>query len=257
MGGIIQVLLNGDANLAERIESAIIGYGYGPLWFLPAMFFASILFVFFQKKKYQLLGTILTMLLGCFCSASLSFMPPVSRYMRIVLQCIGRASIGASFMFVGYYLHAVLEKVPPKAEKWMAVVGGVIFLTVFQFSKADLHFSIIGNPIIYYSAGITGSFIVIYFAKSMGEKSKILQYFGRNSLIIMATHTLFPWEISWLLVGITKLYRINNSVVISICVIVFTMLIEFFLIEAINKNRFMHFLISYKPQKEKPDNNQK
>jgi hypothetical protein len=114
----------------------------------------------------------------------------------------------------------------------------------------DLHYSVIGNPLIYWVNSIIGSLMIIIISKSFLNKFRFLSFIGKNSLIIMATHLPLP------VIGIcTKLIGylpIENAYIIFSAKFVLVMAIEMVIVVVINN--YMRFLIdidSFKKLKRK------
>lgn len=72
----------------------------------------------------------------------------------------------------------------------MIGMGG-ISLFAFRFNAVDLVRCMIGNPFLYYFLALSGSLFLILVCNNTRIQDCIpLNFFGKNSLTIMAIHTL-------------------------------------------------------------------
>ena len=198
------ILHKGNKTMLDFIY-AIIGtftcYGISTLWFLPALFLGEIGFLYIRKRYNHvitiLLGIILAFIIGIthpIFDASYSLYATmynvVFGYILIWLYRGGSAYI---FITMGYYVKKyIVEKERIQVKE---VALGFIFLltgAAFAFTngRVDLHSVIFKNNIYFYISAFAGTMGVILISKNI-KNLKPLQYAGKNSLIIMATHLDF------------------------------------------------------------------
>ena len=112
----------------------------------------------------------------------------------------------------------------------------------------DNHFLILNNVALYLLCAFLGSMAIILICKGIGS-IKFIEFFGKNSLIIMATHL----QCYILYIGVLFGVRVNQyvthakSYVYAFNVVVVTMIIEVLVIEIIN--RFFPFVVGKKSRK--------
>ena len=125
-----------------------------------------------------------------------------------------------------------------------------IFVSIFLFginlflapknSLVDLHYSKFNNFFLYYVCAYTGSISLILIMKYLVKTNRMLEFFGKNSLIVLVTH--LPLFIVW---GMKKLFKAvvtstGIRYVDDIIVCLAVMLVEIIVITVVNKyGRFM------------------
>ena len=198
----------------SMIEFATL-YGISVLWFMSALFFGELLFLWWRKKcsglrHGELLMWISIVIAGVILTVgSPLFLEKYPLYRSMPILWIGYyiivllRSIGVfSFLAVGYYSYRYyFVKADAGREKkkahvvWQELVAGVLcLLLVLAVSQTngvvDLHYLTFANPVFYYLGALAGSFGVILLCRQIG-RCRPLRYLGVNSLIIMATHLDF------------------------------------------------------------------
>jgi len=240
-------------------------WGSSVLWFLPALFWAESIFIFLRKvflrRKYAAAGTAA----ACLIMTLLSFLANnalkplegffLSERLLYALLCIMRtflrAVYGLPFICAGYFLFEVFrgfwegEKKIPFAGQ---LAGGIIlFLLGIPLSVANGYFDFrsldFGSmPVLAYLSAAISFTGILLFCKSC-RPFKPLIYFGKNSLIVMATHIDFYF----LYLGLNLANRINafipgwNRVFYFVNVIGVILILEAVCIAAIN--RFLPALV--------------
>lgn len=234
-------------------------YGISVMWFLTALFFGELLFLslkkLWNKTGYTHVLCILTgVLCGAFAFLGITWFNasyPLYKSMPVLwlgylLIVLFRSLAVCAFLTAGYYLHRQwLSKTEgkPGAELLLSVICMVAVLAVSKENKiVDLHFMILGNPILYYGGAILGTLAVVLFCRHV-RNGRILKYLGVNSLIIMATHLDFQVLITSIdfanfmnqFITRAKVYMLYFNVALMMT------LIELILIYVIN--RFFPFLL--------------
>lgn len=213
-----------EESLSVVIIKMITTYGYQALWFLPAMFFASIIAKQTGEGKYRwLLGSIY-MLTGCLLAVLIENVQMASVY-RHALIYIGRICIGVTFIYIGSFWHRIVVHLnQPKQWIVLAIAGGIsCFGSVVSNNLAVMR---IGNPIVYYTLSCAGSIFILLLCRStVLGRSNILGWLGKNSLIIMALHMGFPIEIAWMILGMCGITEMANATVCSVCAITIELMI--------------------------------
>lgn len=148
------------------------------------------------------------------------------------------------FLSFGFFVASLIKKSTP--QKWVLALLGLILLTInlllYKYNFVDLHYSIIGNPAIYYLNAICGSLAILIISFFLGKYAKIIPFFGKNSIVIFTTHLNFC--LTTLAFKITALvFTIDNNYVNIIIPYLILLIIETLLVLIINK--FFKFIINY------------
>lgn len=149
---------------------------------------------------------------------------------------VARVFIATGFVAFGYYSFNFIKniKISYKSVIILMVINAFISQLNVNIDLWSLQF---GNIGIYIICSILGSISTILFFKNLGE-NKLLYYWGRNSLIIMATH-----QVLMQMINIIFDYKIKGYLGSLILTIVI-MLLEYAIIELINNK--MAFLLGKK-----------
>ena len=84
-----------------------------------------------------------------------------------------------------------------KSRKWIIPCAGVITLIASYFNvRVDINNGIFGNPLLYMLGAAAGTYLVITLCQCKLPLKCIWDFLGRNSLIVMGTHTLLI-QILW------------------------------------------------------------
>ena len=168
--------------LRNNLLETIIFCGIGALWFLPILFIAETIFMFCKFNNKKIIYSVL-IFIGV-SVISLSIWALTRSFIALILI---RSMISLIFIIIGYSLCNVIKNLN---LKWyqiaiitilniaLAVINGYVDLWGIQFN----------NIILYFINSILGSLNIISISKKIN--SKLLSFWGRNTLIIMATHQL-------------------------------------------------------------------
>lgn len=189
----------------QNIYLTLIFYGMSVIWFLGALFTGEMAFLAVIKifrKKWTPLVLILWMVISCIANRALQYYRgiygnlPYTNYLAYFLQMIIRIGIIAFFVGVGFYLWMCRQKV--KIFSPAAGIFGIIclFITVLISrlnGGVDLHYMVFHNEFLYFCGTITGSIGVLGICYGLRNfikfpLLKVLDFYGKNSLIVMLTH---------------------------------------------------------------------
>ena len=229
-----------EESIGAVIIKMITAYGYQALWFLPVMFFASILAELTGEGKRRWLWGSIYMLTGYLLAALIENIQIASVY-RDVLRYIGRICIAVTFIYIGNFVYQIVVRLN-RRKQWiiLAVTGAIsCFGGIVSYNLAVLR---IGNPIVYYALSCAGSIFILLLCKitALG-RSNILGWLGKNSLIIMALHMGFPIEIAWILLGVSGITQMADATVCSMFAIAIELMILCASIYMIN--RYFPFVV--------------
>ncbi len=173
----------------------------GAIWFLPAMFWASILYGVLIDKKWCLLGVILLALIG-YWTVRYVYLPwsIQSAMLALVFVCAGRGL-------------RIKKQILERPKIWWPVAAFVLWAVCLYLDRG--RFYLVGNYsedlLVDISGGAAGSYLVLVSAQMFEKLPKIdasLKWFGRYSLIILCFHvvelTFVPWKEIWAMAGIER-----------------------------------------------------
>ena len=266
------------------VPGTVLLLGDGPLWFLPALFIAEVLF--------YVIHSIDTEAGGCggrrghpsaanagLCAWKREFHPAAGKGIRnrnwylhaavdaallavstwlsgrfyfavadpdvVSLWSIGnvlnRGIIGFLWMEAGWLLATIQERdgLQNRTRNALAVLAmiGSILLSGHN-TYVDLHYSLLGNPLLYYISGALAVYAVTQLSRQLpGKISDALAFWGRNSLIVFATHVNL-----WMLVWAERILQRMDGVLQWLLTVILVLLVEAVLVVLIN--RFAGWLIS-------------
>ena len=209
--GNLNIVHNIDLHtfIVDTIDSATF-YGMSVLWFLPALFLASVGFLFLKKKLPDKAVAPLLIVTAVICYViKLQFAKLyaanedsllITSLINIVYIFL-RAAVAQSFVGYGYYAKVLFDRfanggrqeVSRLTSLWPALLAaGIVMLAInialsMKNGCADLRNIILNNVAIYYIAAFLGTFGIILICKAL-PPVRLITYFGRNSIIVMACH---------------------------------------------------------------------
>lgn len=202
---------NIDANFIWIIKQTVYNFvfGYHALWFLPTMFIANILFNIFHSLSKNwarfLIDGILLIGTSIFAQYVAGKGRPIVIYIIIFFN---RALIGYLFIELGYYLINVINAIK---KDYLKLVIAILCLGIDAYTALlnvpDLHYSLIGNPLLYYFNATIGSLGILLLCNWIDRirDFQLLKYYGKNSLIVLLTHILFvvflKWSLMYIVIG--------------------------------------------------------
>ena len=115
-----------------------------------------------------------------------------------------------------------------------------------HFPVANLAAHRLGNPYVYYLASVSNTTVIVLLCKWFLGKSRVLAYFGRNSLIVMALHMDATVNVAWwivpkLSIGLGE--TINSVMVVALQIVMFPVIIAVL-------NRYFPFILRYPRRKQ-------
>ncbi len=194
--------------IVDTIDSATF-YGMSVLWFLPALFLASVGFLFLKTKlSDRIVAPMLIVIAVVSYVIKLWFAKIyaanedsllITSLINIVYIFL-RAAVAQSFVGYGYYAKKLFDRFLAGDSKFSELlrsraglfITGLVLLVINIFLArqngcADLRNIILNNVVIYYVAAFTGCFGIILMLKALWPV-RLITYFGRNSIIVMACH---------------------------------------------------------------------
>lgn len=179
-------------------------------WFLIALFFAEIMFYLVQRNRYISLVTAVV-------SFIVAYFIPI-RFLRWILS-------GFIYLIIGYTGRVFLEK---GRMRFMPVAILCVLLASLFNTRVDINNGIFGNPFFYLLGAVSGTYMVIAFCRLNKPLLNKLNFWGRNSLVVMGTHTLIIWNL-WNKIFTESIPSWFGSCVMLLIVLIFeVMLIHIF-----------------------------
>ena len=250
--------------IVDTIDSATF-YGMSVLWFLPALFLATAGFLLLKRKLGdKVLAPLLIVIAVISYAVKLQFAKLyaanedsllITSLINIVYIFL-RAAIAQSFVGYGYLAKKLFDRFSGnKASGFLAtrpgmlVTGAVLLaaniLLAMKNGCADLRNIILNNVAIYYIAAFAGCFGIILILKAL-PPVRLVTYFGRNSIIVMACHINYyilyaGIKLAWLVDSFNK--HAKHYVFVAVTMIT-VFALSAIVIEVIN--RFFPFVLGRK-----------
>lgn len=191
--------------IKQNIYLTLIFYGMSVIWFLGALFAGEMAFLVVIKcfrKKWTPPVLVLWMIVSCIANRALQYYRgiyehlPYMNYLAYFLQMVIRIGIIAFFVGLGFYFWMFRQKA--KISSLAAGLLGMAALLITVFISrlnggVDLHYMVFHNEFLYFCGTITGSIGVLGICYAVKDFIKfpllrILEFYGKNSLIVMLTH---------------------------------------------------------------------
>lgn len=244
----------------DNLYQSVCLHGVSVLWFLPAIFFGEIMFLFIRKHFSHYFTALIVIILNIIMYLAnngekylyaLYSETPVYNHLHYIIVMFLRCFFSMGFICIGYYIYYLFKdrKISPVPELFSGIILMAVTVYVSQINGGvDLHFLVFSNIFLYLITSILGSAGVILICRSLEHFShtvpcRIIEYYGINSLIVMATHinsyVLYFCIIISMHFNKYVIHAKNYIFCTSIMVLVF--ISEFFMIELIN--RFFPFIL--------------
>lgn len=180
-----------------------------PLWFLPCLFITEILFfmsIKHFKQNYKLLALIIIFSLTGFL---------YNIYIPLRMPWgIDISLTGTVFYSAGYFFRRKYEDIFFKKSYVFILFLLLTHITLsFINPKVDMYKLIYNNYFFFYLSAFSGIFFYIYIFK-MIKPLKALQFYGKNSLIILGLHYLIISTLKYTLPILFNYFnlRVNESI---------------------------------------------
>lgn len=246
--------LDGWSGLFRQLYQSLCFQGVSTLWFLPALFIGEVLFIWIRKHCSH----IWTVVLVAFTVVAVYFLNNAEQTMyqlhseslkwsmlHDVLSMLLRNIFCVGLVAVGYYAGKLIKYYAGRSLLDSGIGILLLILTgviVRVNGGVDLRAMQLGNLLFYLLGAVCGSLGILLLCRDIERSpilpvSRICEYYGRNSLIVMATHIDFRvLYCSIMLAGAVNSF-LNNNILFCTLIVVFVFVIEIFVIEFFN-----HFL---------------
>lgn len=180
-------------------------YGMNVLWFLPALFFAELLFIFLMKKL-ETKKAVPVIVIQCIIALVLAYVLRQGTYDTTIKEgahqfatMFLRPFVACSFIAIGYFGFSVFNKfenkntdtIKPGINIKEIAIGIVLLILGASFvwvnHGVDFRSMVFKNVATYYLCSCSTSFGLLYICRNL-KPFKLLKFWGVNSLIFMAVH---------------------------------------------------------------------
>lgn len=217
----------------QNVKATICGVGIDTLWFLPALFFGEVIFFVLRnllKNKYVI----------CIISAIIYILGNfMMKDYGLICLFLGRICIAVGFIMIGNYTMNLIRK---RNMPWYGLI--VIAILSVILSKinglVDLNNLVFNNHILYLINSLIGTYLILEISKLIDIDE--ITYWGRNTLIVMATHLNIIYILFNKILGIHSFGYVTGMIVF-----VLLLAVERIIIYVVN--RYMPFLMGRKQKR--------
>ncbi|MCR5624308.1 MAG: acyltransferase [Lachnospiraceae bacterium] len=237
-------------NFLVHIFDFVFLRGIHALWFLPTIFFGEIIFYFlikwplFIRVIYSLAALYsITFFSKCreWLAANVDNTSVVYHALDRLAFVAGKSFMAAWFILAGYVIYILYAKIDKLQLKlFIGITFTLINISLSQINEhVDINMLKEGiHPYLFYICGIIGSIGAIALLDVITSKQEIkwLSFWGRNSLIVLCTHTALGFK-SILLLGwrhyaflpkhYTKEYLFNCFIILLLLMVFTAGVIQF------------------------------
>jgi hypothetical protein len=242
-----------EFTLKAMFIHTITTYGYNALWYLPCILWGTLLFFALRRMKhhnpifvYLSVGLMVFYILFNQKLTGLGFVSYLYSYLF-------RTAVASVFLYAGSLLYCVFQKLNNTRENLLllcclafsAVIALLYQLCPEHFPTANLAVHQVGNPYVYYLNAISCTAVVLLICRKLSGKSRLLAYYGKNSLILMALHMDVTIRIAWCIfphLPIDFGEILNSLIIIAMELIMFAVIIPIL-------HRFFPFILRYPQNK--------
>jgi fucose 4-O-acetylase-like acetyltransferase len=161
--------------------------------------------------------------------------------------------VAAVFLYAGSLLYCVFQNLNNSRENILllcCLVFSAIIEVLYQrypehFPTANLAAHQLGNPYVYYLKAISNTTLILLICRKLSGRGRVLAYFGKNSLILMALHMDVTIKIAWWIfprLSIDFGEVINSVIIIAMELLMFAVMIPII-------NRYFPFILRYPSNK--------
>ena len=252
------------SNILEIVKSTLSLSGYDALWFMPVLFFAEVICVLLLRyfgrgkdkdnkagliKEWIGFAFITALSLVCWHILTVGIIEQYAdgwftfvKFTRILMSCV--------FIYAGYFYFEYKDRILKLNRKVMIAACVIWIIIDFPIAQpnhfVDYAFVRIVSLPLQYLTGILMSAAILYLGEVLNIKCRPLEFFGKNSLTMMATHNPLP-----VLATVYNLYkkyvpeigRYPDDVIILVIILIVEVPIVMFV------NRFLPFIVRW-PKKD-------
>lgn len=258
----VYMFISGKLFDDDKLKALFTGSGMAPLWFLATLGLCEIAFVLIRRVTYKMEQKPRLILLMCIAVSFLiltyilwdikSEYPVTRKTVGTTLYylyiSVSRVCFSLPILILGY-LTSQLDIIRALGKLKCSIIGtaalAAVFLIVYKTDlSTNLHMFRINKILILMCTSVLGAFGTLMLSYAIGERSRVLNYLGLNSLAIMVLHYP-PLRVIAYSNNITRAVT-NNPVIVSIVATVLTILISLLGLWLVKNNFFI--TKSHKPK---------
>ncbi len=234
-----------DWKLGQTAISLVLGHRlhhyYFSLWFLCVLFFSELVFYFIEKfaQKTTVRRRVIVYILTAILAVMIEWI--VLKFIKGWFLSLDLVPAGIAFLSVGRLFRIINDNCKVSfQQKWQLPIAllSSVFTCVLNYrisGLTDLYSCNIGNPLLYFSSAITGSWFIIILLSQLGEMNPV-EYLGKNSLIIYAFQNSFCIPAAKLVNSFLKnrFGLLSDRIAQWLVIISITLILSVILVELIN-----------------------
>lgn len=217
------------------IESHFRLLDLGPIWFLITLFVAEIMLYGILKNNREKISK---NIIVCLCLIVILYCISFLEHNSTIGAWVERFIDGTMWYAIGHLLGLCETKIYIKIkEEHKYVILLILFvcsmLCAFFNENISIWSNKYGNYILFLLGGLFGTLFIFVFAKWIIKSNKVIEWYGNNSLLILATHEpikriiLFLVERILSICGLNdSLQRIQTNILISLIISIVVLVIE-------------------------------
>ncbi len=198
-----------------------------PLWFLPCIFLSTIfVYLIFKIKRAEYRISVLVIAWVVNIGLNIIKMPLLPWHFGISL-------VGASFMILGFYIRNYFARVEILGSRLMLLFFVIYVVCTLENGKTDMNLRNYGKyPMLFILGSSAMTICVIWFFKNVITDSSLLQFFGRNTMIVMGFNYAVNAYYRYLLPNMEQWYWniIVNIAVISAIIYLYNKIKKLFML---------------------------
>lgn len=236
----------------RQLYQSLCLQGVSTLWFLSALFMSELLFIGIRKKTKNswtiTIISVIVIVVAVLNRLEKSFYLSHEEILawgllHDVLSMLLRNVFCAGFVGAGYYIAKWL--LPKLNKTWLVfgvmIVAGLVACLVIPINwGVDLRYMNLGKLPLFLAGAIAGTMTILLFSKLLEEVPvKLLklplEYYGRNSLIVMVTHMDF--RVLYCSIRLISVIQplLNSPLIFCVLVIVLVFALEIPIIWFLNR----------------------
>lgn len=243
--------------LPNALLQTVVFYGISVLWFLPALFFGEMIFLFIRKHTAPAVTALISTSI-CIISVFIvntyhyHYLIDFNSYFSLLgaylISVVVRTGFAVTFLSLGYFSYIFFFKKEHSTISYVLLTLIFFILNIylaFKNGSVDLNNMVFNDYRLYFPAAFCGGMSIICFCAALPAIGPLIAI-GKHSLIIMATHMNCRFLGICYAVGnmaISLLPFLGNIAYMLICTATMIIL-ELLAIHIIN--RFCPFLIGNK-----------
>jgi len=187
------------AYLPNALMQTIVFYGISVLWFLPALFFGEVIFLFVRKHCNPAITAFVSALI-CLLAVFIvntyhyhyliDFNSRLSLLGAYLISVVVRTGFAVTFLALGYFSYLLFLKKEHHTVLYLLLAFVFLALNIylaFKNGSVDLNNMVFHDYRLYFPAAFCGGLFIICLCAALPAIPPLIAT-GRHSLIIMATH---------------------------------------------------------------------